>query len=235
MPLQKWFIAIWLITSYKKGISSLQLSRELGIDPKSAWFMAHRIRNCFAHIEQPMMEGVVEVDETFVGGKNKNRHKDKKVKYSQGRSYKDKTPVFGMLQRGGRLAAYVVDDTAKATIQPIILKNLKQFSYLISDEWTAYIGLNRFYFHDIVHHNRKEYVNMDNPTTHTNTIEGFWGIFKRGVNGIYNWMSRKHMQKYVNEFVFRYNTRKLKECERFLLFFHNFTHRLKYKDLIYNS
>ena len=111
---------------------------------------------------------------------------------------------------------------------------MQRFFYLISDEWTAYNGLHRFYFHDIVRHQRKEYVKLDNPTTHTNTIEGFWGIFKRGVIGIYNWISRKHMQKYVNEFVFRYNTRKAKESERFVLFLHNFTRRLKYKDLIYN-
>ena len=117
IPLQKWFIAIWLMTSHKKGISSIQLAKDLGITQKSAWFLSQRVRNCFCLEDEPMMEGVVEVDETFVGGKNKNRHKDKKVKYSQGRSYKDKTPVFGMLQRGGRLAAYVVKDTARSTNQ----------------------------------------------------------------------------------------------------------------------
>lgn len=232
IPLQKWFIAIWLLTSHKKGVSSLQLSRDLGITQKSAWFLSQRIRECFFIPQEPIMEGVVEVDETFVGGKNINRHKNKKVKYSQGRSFKDKTPVFGMLQRGGRLAAFVVPDTSVSSIQPIILKNLKQFSYLISDEWTAYNGMSKFYFHDFVRHRMKEYVSFDNPTTHTNTIEGFWGIFKRGIKGIYNSVSRRHLQKYVNEFVFRYNSRKIKESDRFCLFLQNIEHRLKYSSLI---
>lgn len=235
IPLQKWFIAIWLLTSHKKGTSSIQLAKDLGITQKSAWFLAQRIRNCFCLPQEEMMDGVVEVDETFVGGKNINRHKNKKIKYSQGRSYKDKTPVFGMLQRGGRLAAYVVDDTSKSSLQPIILKNLKRFSYLISDEWSGYNGLSRHYFHDIVRHQCKEYVKWDNPLTHTNTIEGFWGIFKRGVKGIYNSLSRKHLQKYVDEFVFRYNSRKIKESERFCLFLCNICHRLKYTDLIATS
>lgn len=232
ISLQKWFIAIWLLTSHKKGVSSMQLGRDLGITHKSAWFLSQRIRNCFCLPDEPMMDGPVEVDETFVGGKNINRHKNKKVKYSQGRSYKDKTPVFGMLQRGGRLMACVVPDTSAHSIQPIIFKNLKMFSYIISDEWNAYRGLSKYYFHDIVRHGIKEYVNMDNPSTHTNTIEGFWGIFKRGMKGIYNSVSRKHMQKYVDEFVFRYNTRKESESERFCLFLCNICRRLKYADLI---
>lgn len=232
IPLQKWFIAIWLMTSHKKGVSSLQLAKDLGITQKSAWFVAQRIRQCFCLESEPTFDGIVEVDETFVGGKNKNRHKDKKVPMSQGRSFKDKTPVLGLLQRGGRLSAFVIPNTKGKSIQPILRRLLHHSAWLMSDEWLAYRGMQSHCKHSIIDHGRKEYVNFNDATIHTNTIEGFWGIFKRGYNGIYNWMSKKHLQKYVDEFVFRYNSRKIKESERFCLFLQNIEHRLKYKDLI---
>jgi transposase-like protein len=232
ISLQKWFIAIWLMTSHKKGISSVQLAKDIAVTQKTAWFMAQRIRNCFFLGDEDQLENVVEVDETFVGGKNKNRHHDKKVPMSTGRSYKDKTPVFGMLQRGGKLIAYVIPDTKASTIQPIIHKKLHPDARLISDEWLAYSGMGAYFEHSIINHGKKEYVNKEDGSIHTNSIEGFWGIFKRGINGIYNWLSRKHMQKYVNEFVFRYNTRKLREAERFCIFLCNIEHRLKYRTLI---
>jgi transposase-like protein len=232
ISLQKWFIAIWLLTSHKKGISSAQLAKDLGVTHKTAWHMSHRIRNCFCLDPEPELNNIIEVDETFVGGKNKNRHKDKKVPMSTGRSYKDKVPVLGVLERGGKLVAYVIPDTKMKSIQPILRKIIKPEAVLISDEWMAYNGMNSHCSHFIVNHSKKEYVNIDNPEIHTNTIEGFWGIFKRGIIGIYNRVSKKHIQRYVNEFVFRYNTRKMKESERFCLFLCNIEHRLKYQELI---
>lgn len=235
VELQKWFLAVWLVTAHKKGISSLQLGRDLNITQKSAWFMLQRIRACFGIENDSELEGVVEVDETFVGGKNKNRHKDKKVPMSQGRSYKDKTPVLGMLQRGGKLTAIVVPNTQMKTIQPLVRNFVKSDSRLISDEWHAYNGLGDTYDHNIVNHAKKEYVNMHDASIHSNTIEGFWGIFKRGMIGIYNHTSKKHLQLYVDEFVYRYNTRKLQESDKFNWLLLNCGVRTKYKELIHEA
>ncbi|WP_163407132.1 IS1595 family transposase [Flavobacterium ajazii] len=232
IELQKWFLAIWLATSYKKGISSIQLSKELDITQKSAWFLLQRIRNCFGIDDDEQLDGIVEADETFVGGKNKNRHKDKKVAQSQGRSFKDKTPVLGLLQRDGTVRAFVIPDTKSKTIQPIILKHVQKDSVFISDEWHGYRGLHNHFDHHVVDHGKKQYVDFNNPEIHSNSIEGFWGILKRGYNGIYNWWSRKHMQKYVDEFVFRFNQRKQTQFTRFTNLLLNMENRITYKELI---
>lgn len=234
LELQKWFLAIWICTSYKKGISSIQLGRELGITQKSAWFMMQRIRKCFSidSDDDTLLEGIIEADETFVGGKNKNRHSDKKVAQSQGRSFKDKTPVLGLLERGGRVRAFVIGNTQAKTIQPIIKKHVLKDSVLISDEWYGYKTLDKIYDHHVVDHGKKQYVNYENSEIHSNSIEGFWGILKRGYNGIYNWWSRKHMQKYVDEFVFRFNVRKLPTFVKFNTLLENMENRLTYKMLI---
>jgi len=232
LPLQKWLLAIWILNTYTKGVSSIQLSKMLGITQKSAWFMAHRIRAVFGIENYNELGDVVEADESFFGGKNKNRHADKKVKNSQGRSFKDKTPVLGMIQRGGKLNAMVVPNTQQASIQPLIKQFVRPDSRLISDEWHGYRGLNSVYNHDIVNHGKKEYVNLDDNTMHSNTIEGVWGIMKRSYNGIYNWWSRKHMQKYVDEFVYRYNMRKHPDSDKFNWLLANAGVRTKYKDLI---
>ncbi|KAF2327272.1 IS1595 family transposase [Flavobacterium daemonense] len=232
IELQKWFLAIWLVTSYKKGISSIQLSKELDITQKSAWFLLQRIRNCFGIDDEEQLDGIIEADETFVGGKNKNRHKDKKVEQSQGRSFKDKTPVLGLLQRDGTVRAFVIPDTKSKTIQPIILKHVQKDSVFISDEWHGYRGLHSHFDHHVVDHGKKQYVDFNNSEIHSNSIEGFWGIMKRGYNGIYNWWSRKHMQKYVDEFVFRFNNRKTTQFDRFTILLSNMENRITYKELI---
>lgn len=125
IELRKWFAAIWLVTSHKKGISSLQLSRDIDVTQKTAWFMLQRIRNCFGIENNNELTNTVEMDETYVGGKNKNRHQEKKVEHSQGRSVKDKTPVFGMVERGGKLNAKVVKDTACETLTKETVKYVK--------------------------------------------------------------------------------------------------------------
>ncbi|CAA0149559.1 IS1595 family transposase [Tenacibaculum maritimum] len=229
MPLQKWFLAIWLVTSHKKGISSLQLSRDLDITQKSAWFMLQRIRNCFGIGSGNNLEKEVEVDETYVGGKNKNRHNHKKVKGSQGRSAKDKTPVVGMVQRGGLLSAKAVDNVKSETLTREIISKVKESATLYTDEWLGYKGVSRIYDHHIVKHNQGEYVK---GRIHTNTIEGFWSLLKRGIFGIYHFTSRKHLQRYVDEFVFRYNTRKFSEGLRFDVLLRNMENRITYKELI---
>lgn len=231
IPVRDWFIAIWHMTSYKKGISSVQLATELGVTQSTAWHIASKIRRLFNIPSEEKLDGIIELDESFVGGKNKNRHKDKKVAQCQGRSFKDKTPVLGILQRNGVLRAFVVPDTKAKTLQPIIRKNVEKHSVLISDEWHGYNHLHSDYDHHIVDHSKKQYVDFDNKEIHSNTIEGFWSIMKRGVNGIYNWWSRKHMQFYVDEFVFRYNTRKIKAIDRFSLILNNIFVVITYQNI----
>lgn len=229
--LQKWFLAIWLITTHKKGTSSLQLGRDLNISQKAAWFLLQRIRTCLVIENDSELEGIIEIDETFVGGKNKNRHKDKKVPMCQGRSYKDKVPVLGMLQRGGKLTCVVIDNTQRGTIQPIVKNYVKDGSKLITDEWHAYSGLDSQYNHNIVNHAKKEYVNLHDSSIHSNSIEGFWGIFKRGMIGVYNHTSKEHLPLYVNEFVYRYNMRKHPESDKFNHMVAHSGIRTKYMDI----
>lgn len=131
IELQKWFLAIWIVTSHKKGISSLQLGRDLDITQKSAWFMLQRIRNCFGIENDNQLDNEVEADETYVGGKNKNRHGNKKVEASQGRSAKDKTPVLGMVERNGKLNAKTVTNVQSATLTKEIVANVKESASFI--------------------------------------------------------------------------------------------------------
>jgi len=228
IELRKWFIAIYIITSHKKGISSVQLSKDLGVTQKTGWLMLHKIRHCFGIHNSGELEGDVEIDETYVGGKNKNRHYDKKVKNSQGRSYKDKTPVIGMLERGGRLVAKKIDDVTAPTLTLEVMKVIKPEANIHTDEWQGYRYVGNNYNHSIVKHGCGEYVSGN---THTNTIEGFWSILKRGIIGIYHVVSRKHLQKYVDEFVFRYNTRKMFILDRFNLVLLNMNYNITYKEL----
>lgn len=231
IELQKWFLAIWIITSHKKGISSVQLAKDIDVTQKTAWFMNHRIRACFG-IENDSntdLEGEIEIDETYVGGKNKNRHAHKKVEGSQGRSHKDKTPVIGMVERGGKLIAEVAPDVTSKTITPLVAENVSTESLVYTDEWHGYKGMQKIYDHEVVKHNEGQYVN---GRVHTNTIEGFWSLLKRGIVGIYHFTSAKHLQKYVDEFVFRYNTKEMtSEAERMNLLLANTEVRTKYHEL----
>jgi len=229
ISLRKWFIAIYFVTNHKKGISSHQLARDLGVTQKTAWFMLHRIRNCFGEECIECLTQEVEADETFVGGKNKNRHGSRKVRGSQGRSVKDKVPVFGMVQRGGAVFAKVVKDTKSSTLLPEIYKSIKKDSYIYTDEWNAYVKLNLHYNHNVVLHNKGEYVV---GKAHTNTIEGFWSHLKRMIVGIHHWVSGKHLQLYVDSQCFRYNTRKVSDFSRFNILLRSSNKRLKYKTLI---
>lgn len=215
VSIHKWFVAIWITTSHKKGISSIQLGKDIGVTQKTAWIMLNKIRQAFSiNTDLDKLDGEVEIDETFVGGKNKNRHKDKKVAKCQGRSFKDKTPVFGILQRGGQVRTIVVPDTKCGTLNPIIKGNIEYGSTIYTDEWN-YGDIDKYYNHLNVNHSAHFY---GNGNLHTNTIEGFWSFAKRSVNGIYHYISKKHMQGYFDEFSFRYNTRNISSCERFNLF-----------------
>lgn len=256
ISLCKWYVAMYLATAHKKGISSHQLARDISVTQKTAWFMLHRIRFALGIEEAVQIDGTVQLDETFVGGKNKNRHTDKKFSGSQGRSFQDKTPIMGMLRQevatvhlrdhkvisGEKVIEKVVvspsfvrlrvvPNTNKESIQPIILENVMPESVIVSDEWIAYRGLEAYFDHRIVDHNIKEYVNANGDTT--NALEGFWTCFKRAYHGIYHNMSREHLQFYANEVAFRYNTRRMKSGERLTFAMGRVGHgNLKYKQLI---
>ncbi len=229
ISLQKWFAAIYLVTAHKKGISSLQLHRDLGITQKTAWFMLHRIRHTFGLKTNEKLVGVCEADETFIGGQEKNKHKSKRTEGTQGRSVKTKSAVAGVVQRGGELRAQKVADTTGYNLRHFVYQNVSFGSQLHTDEWWGYKGLSQAFKHNFVKHNEGQYVNGD---SHTNTLEGFWSLLKRGVVGIYHSMSNKHLQQYLDEFVFRYNTRNHSESFRFDTMLNNINTHLTYEQLI---
>ncbi len=228
IPLSTWFAAIYLCTAHKKGISSLQLSRDLGVTQKTAWFMLHRIREMMMDKAPSKLGNIVQVDETYVGGKNKNKHEHKKVKESQGRSLKDKTPVLG-ISGNGQVNVQVVPDTKAKTLKPIVEQMVKEGAITVTDEWHSYNALKENYNHIVVNHGQGEYVR---GAFHTNTIEGFWSLLKRGIYGIYHQVSPKHLNRYCSEFAGRYNTREIGDGARFALSLKNSVGRIKYKELI---
>lgn len=228
ISLQKWFAAIYLITSHKKGISSLQLHRDLGVTQKTAWFMLHRVRHTLMVSPTEKLTGIIEADETFIGGKEANKHKSKQTTGTQGRSAKTKTPVLGIIERGGELRAIKVISTQGYSLRPFIVNNVAFGSQVHTDEWHGYRGLSRIFKHKFINHGEGQYAK---DGVHTNSIEGFWSLLKRGVVGIYHSMSDKHLQKYIDEFVFRYNTRDMSENYRFDRMLNNINSHLTYNEL----
>ena len=202
-PLMKWFYAMYLFTISKNGMSAYELQRQIGGSYKTSWRILKQIRSLYEENKE-LITGCIEMDETFVGGKNKNRHRDKKVANSQGRSFKDKTPVFGMLQRNGNVYAYVVPNTSASALMPIALNKVAKGSTVYTDEWEAYNPLNKDYHREFVFHRKGEYANGECTT---NRIENFWSVLKRTIHGTYIKVSPKYLQLYVNESLFRYNNR----------------------------
>ncbi|OJV27529.1 MAG: hypothetical protein BGO32_02830 [Bacteroidetes bacterium 37-13] len=202
-PLLIWFYSMFLFSKSKNGLSASELERQTGVNYKTAWRILMKIRQ-LTNTDTSLNTGVFELDETFIGGKNKNRHWDKKVANSQGRSFKDKTPVFGVYQRGGKVNAYVVDNTKAESLVPIIQQNVVKDSVVYTDEWTAYSSLNKDYQHSFVLHNRKQYKFED---CCTNGIENFGSVLKRTLGGSYIHVNKEYLQQYVNEVAFRYNNR----------------------------
>ncbi|MEX2128568.1 MAG: IS1595 family transposase [Xanthobacteraceae bacterium] len=224
IPLRKWLAAIWVITSHKKGIASTQLARDLGITQKSAWFMLHRLRHAArTRSFNRQLRGTVEVDETFFGGKDKN-----KPVHRRGRKEK-KTAVFGVLERQGELRAKPIKSVSVMTDE--IRKNVAPGMRLMTDEWPAFQYFSGRYEHGSVKHSDNEYVRKGTDV-HINTIEGFWSQLKRQVYGIHHWVSAKHLHRYVDESVWRYNRRELGEVGRMREFLTRVDGRLTYPALI---
>lgn len=208
MPLQKWFLAIMLILNAKKSLSALQLSRDLKINKNTAWRISMQIRKAMTQKEQrQLLTGIVEMDETYVGGKPRKgkKYDDPEDKPKRGRGTK-KAPVIGAAERGGRVTAKAVDkDKLKGKHLRAFVKERvdTEAAELMTDEYKGYLGMSRVMPHSVIKH-QEWYVDGE---IHTNSIEGFWALLKRGMFGQFHSVSRKHLQRYVDEFCFRYNLR----------------------------
>ena len=210
LPLRHWCFAFWKACASKKGVSALQISRECEISYKSALFLMHRIRYAMAygHMLPPArkLSGTVEVDETYVGGKPRYPGKGKRGRGTA------KTPVLGIVERGGDVRFEVMDRVTAATLEHAVAEHVDTDSRLITDELNAYIRVGRHYRkHDRIKHKDRQYVRGD---VHTNTVEGTFALLKRGIYGTYHSVSKKHLHRYLGEFAFRYNRRGINDDER---------------------
>jgi transposase-like protein len=226
IPLHKWLMAIHLLCSSKKGMSAHQLHRMLGVTYKSAWFMAHRIRYAMSELNLPMMTGTVEVDETYVGGKQEyGPHGFRKNK-------SNKAPVVSLVERGGNVRSFHKEMVTGKTLKEVVRENVSSNAHVMTDDHPGYGGLKKTHKHSVIRHSWKVYARKEGDVLiSTNTIEGYFSILKRGINGVYHHVGKHHLHRYLSEFDFRYSARYVNDGERSLLAIQKVNgKRLKYRD-----
>lgn len=233
IPISKWLLAMHLICSAKKGISAKQLGRQLGLDEdnyQTPWFMAHRIR--YAMTQEPFfskLNGIVEVDETYIGGKAKNMHRIERERRIQGRGAVDKAPVVTLVERGGRIKSHHMEHVTGKNLKEAMTECIESTAQIMTDESPSYFGVNEIFAdHQAVNHHKGEYVRM---TAHVNSAESFHALIKRGVMGSFHHVSKRHLHRYLAEFDFRWNHRKISDSDRTIEAVKNIGgKRLRYKD-----
>jgi transposase-like protein len=206
-PLKTWFEVLWQILNSKKGVSALQIQRQIGCGAyKTAWYMCHRLRASMKDPEFKQLMGIVEVDEAYIGGKQENRHwKDRQKYRGGGAAHTGKTTVIGAISRKGNVVCQIIEDTSADTLSGFVETAVSEKVTLIAtDEWGGYRDLRHFFPHEVVRHSAGEYVRGE---VHTNNIESFWSLLKRGVIGTYHHVSKKYLPLYLAEFQFRFNNR----------------------------
>lgn len=231
LPLKKWITAIYILCSEKRGVSSYQLTKYIGVTQNTAWFMLQRIRKLFEALQPTALEGTCTADETYIGGKQKNKHEDKKVKGQQGRGSSEKINVVGVMQVGGQVKTCVTKSVGQDVLIPFLKQYVVPNSTIMTDEWKGYNGLNKTFTHTICDHNKKQYVSDTGATT--NNLENYWSHVKRAVIGTYYHISKKHINRYLLEFDYKFNYRKLTDGDKLNLTLRQLPKtRLKYNDLI---
>lgn len=234
IPLNKWFMAIYLTTAHKKGISSYQLGKDIGVAQKSAWFMLHRIRELMSHVPNEKLKGDIELDETYMARKYRSDYKGLKpaeIEFIHNNKFnaKNKGAVVGMVERGNKIRVLTFPENKANVVREAINTHIEEGSRLLTDESNLYKAGLENYKHDTVTHTKREWVRGD---VHTNNVENFWSVMKRGVHGIYHQISYKHLQRYCDEYSYRYNSRKIKDKDRFVNSLQQIEGRLTYKKLV---
>jgi transposase-like protein len=206
LPFTKWFLAVYLMCESRKGVSANQLKRSLSVAYKTAWYLCHRIRKAVADADNSPLSGIIEVDETYIGGKSKNMHKDARQRKIHARGGHDKAMVLGAIERGGRIRLRVDKRADRETLHKFIKEMAApEAEAIMTDAWPAYRGCgDEDTRHEAVDHNAEEWVRGE---CHTNTVENAWSLFKRSIVGAYHQVSAKHLDRYLDEFEFRFNNR----------------------------